>query len=127
MKQHTPISVIIREACTMLLVAAFMFRALMPVGFMPDFGADGMQVVICAGASEKAVTLDADGKPMDAPAHESDFDICGFSVNTGGVAAASPVIVEPLAFSTIEILRVPSDITTSRNPASKLSRAPPSA
>lgn len=111
----------------MLLVAAFLFRALVPVGFMPDFGAEGMQVVICAGASEKAVTLDADGKPTDAPAHKGGLDVCGFSVNTGGVAAAPSVLVEPLAFSTIQILPMPSDILTTRNPSANTSRAPPSA
>lgn len=127
MKPQGPISTVIREACTMLLVAVFVFRALLPVGFMPDFGAEGMQLVICAGASEKAVTLDAEGKPMEGPAHKGGFDICGFSVNMGGLAASDLPAVAPVAFSTIQILPTPSDIPTSRGTSSNQSRAPPSA
>lgn len=48
-----------------LLLAAVVLRALIPVGFMPDFRAAAhgeFKIVICTASGSKLVTLDADGK-----------------------------------------------------------------
>lgn len=53
-----------------LLVIAFAFRALVPLGYMPDFSALSkgvLKVVICTGSGSKVVNLDADGKPHPQP------------------------------------------------------------
>jgi hypothetical protein len=48
------------------LLAAFVLKALIPAGFMPDFsGAEGgaFKMVVCTASGTKVVTTDADGKP----------------------------------------------------------------
>lgn len=70
-----------------VLLLAFACRALIPAGFMPDFGAISkgvFKVVICSGSGNKVVALDADGKPAHsggAHAHQP----CAFS----GLAAVA--------------------------------------
>lgn len=52
-----------------LLLAAVVLRALIPVGFMPDFSAAAngvFKVVICTASGTKYVTVDADGQPVDS-------------------------------------------------------------
>jgi hypothetical protein len=52
---------------TSLVFCAFLLRALVPVGFMPDIAgllAGGMPLVICSGGMEKTVFVDADGQPL---------------------------------------------------------------
>lgn len=71
------------------LLLAFVCRALVPAGFMPDFGAltkGVFKVVICSAGGSKVVALDADGKPAHTSgAHAS--QPCAFS---GLAAVAAP-------------------------------------
>ena len=78
-----------------LLLAAVVLRALIPVGFMPDFGAAAngeFKVVICTASGSKQVTLDADGQliagdpssDQKAPHHD---EPCAFA-GIAGVAIA---------------------------------------
>ena len=55
---------------TVVLLAAFMLRALIPTGWMPQAsGSDGVTLVICTVAGLQEITLGPDGHP--APADES--------------------------------------------------------
>lgn len=118
----------VRETAFLLLMVAMLVRAFMPAGLMPVFGdAGSVQMVICSGISEKTLTVDGageDGRPIALQA----FDICGFSVNIGGVApAAQPLLPVPDVFKTAsEVMPaapVRTDIVVQPNP----SRGPPSA
>lgn len=51
-----------------LTLLLFALRALLPVGFMPDLGLlkqGGFQIVLCTAQGPTAVTVDADGEPVD--------------------------------------------------------------
>lgn len=52
-----------------LMLAFFVLRAFVPVGFMPGSGSaagDGLQIVICTGTGAKSVQVDRDWRPVDA-------------------------------------------------------------
>lgn len=77
-----------------LLLAAFVVRALIPAGYMPDFSAaaDGvLKIVICSASGEKSMTLD--GGQTRAPSHNPtsshDGQPCAFS----GLASATLIDV----------------------------------
>lgn len=75
-----------------LLLAAVVLRALIPVGFMPDFGAAAkgvFKVVICTAAGSKHVMLDADGKPLPDQKSQHHDQPCAFA---GLAAVAVPVL-----------------------------------
>jgi hypothetical protein len=62
-----PYSASLTHGLTVLLLAVFMLRALIPTGWMPQTsGADGMTLVICTVAGLKEITLDPDGHPQPA-------------------------------------------------------------
>jgi hypothetical protein len=74
-----------------LLLACLFLRALIPQGFMPDFGAsadDAFKMVICSASGSKVIAFDADGGPADAPqlAHHDQpcvfSGLCPFALNT---------------------------------------------
>ncbi|MBS0239354.1 MAG: hypothetical protein JSR89_13100 [Proteobacteria bacterium] len=61
----------LRDVCRRIalwaLLGVFTLRALIPVGYMPDFGslAEGkLKVVICTGAGSKTIVLDAAGNSV---------------------------------------------------------------
>lgn len=84
----------LRNACRCIalwvLLGVFALRALVPVGYMPDFGslAEGtLEVVICTGVGSKTIVLDDAGKPVPSK-HTGKVDHpCAF---TGMAAAAAP-------------------------------------
>jgi hypothetical protein len=54
------------NALTILLLAAFMLRALIPSGWMPQASnGDGVTLVICTAAGMKQIVLGPDGEPVD--------------------------------------------------------------
>ena len=60
-------SSILKRWLAHLLLLAVGIRALIPIGYMPDFTAavDGVfKVVICSGMGAKSVAFDADGEPL---------------------------------------------------------------
>jgi hypothetical protein len=113
-----------RQYACMLALVACVFRAFIPAGFMLDSAHPGTMVV-CSGAEiQKTITATPDTDPLHSSPKASHGDICGFSVNTGGVMAAAIPVPAPLTLA--------QDITSSPcvslsgetlNPYS--SRAPP--
>lgn len=117
----------LREALVMLLVAAFLFRALMPEGFMPAFTPQGgMRVVVCSGAESVPVTLDATGKPA-APGHAAKHAApCGFTLNAGGVIPAPAfTLLALVALVAAPVLPWPLSTLPDRPARPFPSRAPP--
>jgi len=74
-----------------LLMAALLFRALIPTGFMPTAGENGSLVMqLCSGMTTKSVVVDLGLSSDEAPAptHLIDSSPCGFAVT--GHSAAPP-------------------------------------
>lgn len=65
----------------LLLAAALLLKALLPAGFMPQFGAQGLRVVLCAAAGgEQRLLIALPGKPaapQGAPDHAPDHKAGG--------------------------------------------------
>lgn len=75
-----------------LLLALFVVRALIPIGYMPDFGAAGhgvFKVVICSASGSKMLTLDADGKAIPDQKSGHHEQPCAF---TGLISVAQPLL-----------------------------------
>lgn len=70
-----------------LLILAVMIQAMIPVGFMPAYAADGgMMMVICAGDDFKTVRVDVDGDET----HQSDnANPCAFSLTVPAITASN--------------------------------------
>lgn len=85
---------LMRTRLCYLLLLALVFRALIPIGYMPNLKADGITVQICSNSQNKTIQLDADGKPVD-PAHRQIQKLCDFSINTIFIeAGVGPVLVQ---------------------------------
>lgn len=73
-----------------LLVVMVALRALIPAGFMPDFGAaqgGSFQLVFCTAAGLHAVTVDARGEPTDpSPVPAARHEHCAFAAAPLGLA-----------------------------------------
>lgn len=95
-----------------LLMAALLFRALIPTGFMPTRADDGTLVMeLCSGFTTKTVIVHLDdhathgspaGTPGDdhGPSHDDLFERspCGFAVAaTGAAPPATPAALVPVA------------------------------
>lgn len=99
---------------TVLLLAAFMLRALIPAGWMPQtsIGGNGVTLVICTVAGLQEVTLGPDGHPQpsdDTTTANAGHDPCPFAsgaqftppaltailVPPANVAGVAPVAHEP--------------------------------
>lgn len=75
-----------------LLLLAFVARALVPVGYMPDFSAASkgvFKVTICSQMGNKTISLDVNGKPVPKQQGNHQDQPCAF---TGMAAAAVPVL-----------------------------------
>lgn len=86
----------LRDACRHIalwvLLGVFALRALIPVGYMPDFGslAEGtLKIVICTGVGSKTIVLDAAGKPVPSKHTDNAEHRCAFA---GMAAAATPAV-----------------------------------
>lgn len=104
----------------MLALVACVLRALIPVGFMPDFSTPG-HMVIC---SETAMVKTIDVNPADHAAKKTAHDVCGFAVNGTGLAAQLDMVKVPSFASITHVWRgvqSPSVYAAS----SYASRAPP--
>lgn len=77
---------------THLLLLAYIARALIPAGYMPDFAAasDGIfKVVICSAMGAKSIALDEGDAPLPGPSDGHDDQPCAFA---GLVAVAMPAL-----------------------------------
>jgi hypothetical protein len=82
------------------LLVAFVLKALIPAGFMPDFsGADGgsFKIVICTANGTKIVDADVDGTPHDGPVAKH--------------------MGEPCALGSLAVLTLPDLLATVASPA----------
>lgn len=101
-----------------VLLLAFALRALVPAGYMPDFGAlsKGVyKVVICTSAGSKSITVDADGHsvPDNSGAHGD--QPCAFSglaakalPNPQSIAIALPLLREADQFEVLSVVLPPA-------------------
>lgn len=93
-----------RHCVQLAVLALFMAHALVPTGYMPNFGAlrDGLiEVVICTGAEFKTLSVDKNGNPVNhnpvSPDSHLDKFSCPFSAAT--VHKATPADKTPLITS----------------------------
>jgi hypothetical protein len=115
---------------TVLLLTAFMLRALIPTGWMPQASSsDGVTLVICTVAGFKQITLGPGGHPQ--PADESDQanagnDPCSFaSVVKLAPPALTALLVLPTDFAGIEPLSEAAAAPAATHLRLAESRAPP--
>lgn len=76
---------------TALVVMSFMilalaFKAILPAGFMPVIGKDGVtEIVICSGMGEKTITVPSNGNPESGHQDQEKTDqVCAFQVLASG-------------------------------------------
>lgn len=86
---------------TQALLVAFILRALIPAGYMPDLAAaraGTFQIVICAAGGEHLIAVDADGN--EVPDHSAAFagEPCAFA----GLAAMALHNLETLPATRVE-------------------------
>ena len=85
---------------TVILLAAFMLRALIPTGWMPlASDTDGMTLVICTVAGLQEITLGPDGhpQPSDESSQASGHDPCPFAAAVKFTPPALAAILIPPA------------------------------
>jgi hypothetical protein len=109
---------------------AMLFRALLPIGWMPNVGAThGIPIVLCSVDGPVLLALGADGKPIKPGPAQGDthqHDVCPFAAaphlgTPVDVAVRAPVaIAAATAISPPERLRAPSESFTPQSP-----RGPP--
>jgi hypothetical protein len=93
----------LREQAVAWILAALVFRALVPAGFMFGTGeGHGVEVEFCHGQGQfsSVVHYSDDGRPMDAPAdpHRAQ-DRCPFALSA--LLAPPPVIAGPTAVTSM--------------------------
>jgi len=97
-----------------LLLSAFVLRALIPVGYMPDFSAVAQgvfKVVICSASGAKTLTVDANGHHVpdkSIPSHDQPCAFAGLAKFATPVLdvieVASPeVAAQPVAFGEFKL------------------------
>lgn len=72
----------LRRWVSHLLLLAFVARAIIPAGYMPDFAAAAQgvfKVVICTASGQQSLTLDAEGNPVPEPSQQHHDQPCAFS------------------------------------------------
>jgi hypothetical protein len=73
-----------RHWLSQVVLFAFVCRALIPVGFMPDFAGASKgvyQVVICTGYGPQSIDLDANGQKVPTKHGTSHHQPCAFSTS----------------------------------------------
>ncbi len=120
----------LRQWVASLLTLLFVARALIPVGYMPDFSAATkgvFKVVICSAFGAKTVALDADGTPIPHPKGDQHEQPCAF---TGMAAVSLPVAdampVEARDFQVLAVIpRLAVQLPPARAGPQLGSRGPP--
>ena len=116
---------------TVVLLTAFMLRALIPTGWMPQASTtgDGVTLVICTVAGLQEITLGADGHKQpagDVGQANAGHDPCPFAA----VAKFTPPVLTPLLIPStdhgaVEPLRHTSEAPAATHLRLAESRAPP--
>jgi hypothetical protein len=104
-----------RHWLSQVVLFAFVCRALIPVGFMPDFtgAAKGVyRVVICTGYGPQSIDLDSNGKKIPSKHGTSQHQPCAFSTSATVASLNLPdvnvaplgIVAEVVATRTFEAL-----------------------
>ena len=99
-------SALFTHGLTVVLLTAFMLRALIPTGWMPQASTsgNGMTLVICTVAGIQEITLGADGHPT--PAGDTGHDPCPFAaVAKFTPPALTPLLVLPTDYGVVAPVR----------------------
>jgi hypothetical protein len=111
----------------LLLLAALVFRAAIPTGWMPDLqGASGAPLVICTGSGSEVLRLDKGGVPA-GPHSAGHHDVCAFASLAGAPAAPALVLGAAPRFA-LALRQDPPAETLPRPPLrhrEQAARAPP--
>lgn len=116
---------------TVLLLAAFMLRALIPTGWMPQASGsgDGVTLVICTVAGLQEVTLGPDGHPHPADNTgqvNSGHDPCPFaSVAKFAPPVLTASLLPPMVFASVAPVAQPPATPAATHLRLAESRAPP--
>ena len=110
---------------TVVLLAAFMLRALIPTGWMPQAsGGDGVTLVICTVAGLQEITLGPDGHPQ--PAGDTGHDPCPFaSIAKFTPPALAALLVLPTDHGAVEPVRYAPEAPAATHLRLAESRGPP--
>jgi hypothetical protein len=122
-------SALFTHGLTVMLLTAFMLRALIPTGWMPQASTtgDGFTLVICTVAGLQEVTLGSDGHPTgNSDQANAGHDPCPFAA----VAKFTPPALTPLLILPTDYGAVAPLLDTTEAPAATHlrlaeSRAPP--
>ena len=113
---------------TVVLLTAFMLRALIPTGWMPQASTtgDGVTLVICTVAGLQEIALGPDGHPTSDSSQNAGSDPCPFSaVAKFTPPALTPLLVLPTDYGAIEPLRDAPVAPAATHLRLAESRAPP--
>src|SRR5687767_8251136 len=113
---------------TVVLLTAFMLRALIPTGWMPQASTtgDGITLVICTVAGLQEITLGPDGHPQPAGDEGQANDPCPFAaVAKFTPPALTPLLVLPTDYGAVEPLRHTPEAPAATHLRLAESRAPP--
>jgi hypothetical protein len=122
-------SALFTHGLTVVLLTAFMLRALIPTGWMPQVSTsgDGVTLVICTVAGLQEITLGADGHPTgDSDQANAGHDPCPFSaVAKFTPPALTPLLIPPTDYGAVEPLRHAPAAPAATHLRLAESRAPP--
>jgi DUF2946 family protein len=116
---------------TVVLLTAFMLRALIPTGWMPQASTsgDGITLVICTVAGLQEITLGADGHKQpagDIDQANAGHDPCPFAaVAKFTPPALTPLLVLPTDYGAVEPLRHTAETPAATHLLLAESRGPP--
>lgn len=112
----------------MLMLLAFAVKALIPAGFMPDYGNGFMKLVICSGMGEKTILVPAsDNSPHDQGTELSD-EHCAYQTLTFANHVPVPAIFTITAgtFINLPTPRTQTPLLADLHAHSIAARGPPS-
>ena len=98
----------------LLLAAALLLRGLVPAGWMPTTGQDGVRIALCTGMGSEYLTLGSDGSlhkeapDPAAPKPNALGDPCPFAVASAQALDLPPIIALPEAPARASALDSPS-------------------
>ena len=115
---------------TVVLLTAFMLRALIPTGWMPQASTtgDGITLVICTVAGLQEITLGPDGHPQpdDTGQASAGHDPCPFAAVTKFTPPVlTPLLVLLTGYGVVEPLRHTPEAPAATHLRLAESRAPP--
>jgi hypothetical protein len=121
-------SALFTHGLTVALLTAFMLRALVPTGWMPQASTtgDGLTLVICTVAGLQEITLGPDGHPASDSTQNAGSDPCPFAAVAKFTPPALTLLpVLPTDQGAVEPLRHTAETPAATHLRLAESRAPP--